>query len=57
MLHYLNQHFPAPSPMPPGGRVVIENVSRRAFLKGSGVGAGLVVAMQVLPFKKAATGA
>jgi isoquinoline 1-oxidoreductase beta subunit len=48
MLHYLNQHF-RPAPLPSAGRVVIENVSRRAFLKGSAAGAGLVVAMQVFP--------
>lgn len=45
MLHYLNQHF-SPSPLPETGRAIIQNVSRRSFLKGA---TGLVVAMQVMP--------
>ncbi|MGI9491212.1 MAG: molybdopterin cofactor-binding domain-containing protein [Geminicoccaceae bacterium] len=52
MLHYLNQHL-APLPQDTGGRAIIENVSRRSFLKGSAAGAGLVVAMQLVPFKAA----
>jgi isoquinoline 1-oxidoreductase beta subunit len=50
MLHYLNKHF-SPSPLPEAGRAIISNVSRRSFLKGA---TGLVVAMQVVPFDKAA---
>lgn len=50
MLHYLNQHL---APLPMAGRAVIENVSRRSFLKGSASGASLVVAMQLLPFDAA----
>jgi isoquinoline 1-oxidoreductase beta subunit len=45
MLHYLNKHFPL-SPLPASGRAIIQNVSRRSFLKGA---TGLVVAMQVMP--------
>ncbi len=52
MLQYLNKHF-SPSPMPLGESVIIQNVSRRAFLKGGVSGAGLVLAMQVLPFNTA----
>ncbi len=36
-----------------GERVLIENVSRRTFLKGTVSGVGLVVAMQLLPFRSA----
>ena len=46
MLHYLNQHF-SPSPLPASGQAIIQNVSRRAFLKGT---TGLVVALQLMPF-------
>jgi isoquinoline 1-oxidoreductase beta subunit len=50
MLQYLTrQHAPAAL----AGRVLIENVSRRSFLKGTVSGAGLVLAMQVLPFRSA----
>jgi isoquinoline 1-oxidoreductase subunit beta len=50
MLQYLiKQHAPAAL----AGRVLIQNVSRRSFLKGTVSGAGLVVAMQVLPFSSA----
>jgi isoquinoline 1-oxidoreductase subunit beta len=50
MLQYLTrQHAPAAL----AGRVLIQNVSRRSFLKGTVSGAGLVVAMQVLPFSSA----
>jgi len=52
MLHYIDQHL-APLPASPAGRALIENVSRRAFLKGSTAGAGLVVAMQLVPFNAA----
>ena len=52
MLHYLNEQL-ARAPMAMGGRVLIENVSRRAFLKGTASGVGLVVAMQLLPFRTA----
>ena len=45
MLHYLNKHF-SPTPLPVSGLAVIQNVSRRSFLKGA---TGLVVAMQVMP--------
>ncbi|MGI9510156.1 MAG: molybdopterin cofactor-binding domain-containing protein, partial [Geminicoccaceae bacterium] len=48
MLHYLNQHL-ATLPKASGERAIIENVSRRGFLKGSAAGVGLVVAMQVVP--------
>ncbi|MDH3664983.1 MAG: molybdopterin-dependent oxidoreductase, partial [Alphaproteobacteria bacterium] len=52
MLHYLNQHL-APSTQALAGRAIIENVSRRSFLKGSATGAGLVVAMQLVPLNAA----
>ncbi len=52
MLHYLNQHL-APMPQAVAGRALIENVSRRSFLKGTAAGGGLVVAMQLLPFNAA----
>jgi isoquinoline 1-oxidoreductase subunit beta len=52
MLHYLSKE-PASACAPAGHRVILENVSRRAFLKGTVSGAGLVVAMQILPFNTA----
>ena len=52
MLHYLNEQL-ARAPMAVGERVLIENVSRRTFLKGTVSGVGLVVAMQLLPFRSA----
>ena len=52
MLHYLEKHL-APLPKALAERAIIENVSRRSFLKGSAGGAGLVVAMQLVPFKSA----
>ena len=52
MLHYLNEQL-ARAPMAVGERVLIENVSRRTFLKGTASGVGLVVAMQLLPFRSA----
>ena len=52
MLHYLNQQL-ARAPIAVGERVLIENVSRRGFLKGTASGVGLVVAMQVVPFSSA----
>ena len=45
MLYNLNQQL-ASALKPAGERVLLENVSRRSFLKGSATGAGLVVAMQ-----------
>ncbi len=50
MLHYLNTQR-APAAL--AERVLIENVSRRSFLKGTASGVGLVVAMQVVPFRSA----
>jgi isoquinoline 1-oxidoreductase beta subunit len=44
MLAHLNLHK-STAPLPTAGRSIIENVSRRSFLKGT---AGFVVAMQVL---------
>jgi isoquinoline 1-oxidoreductase beta subunit len=52
MLHYLNKK-PAPAGEPAAQRVILENVSRRAFLKGTASGVGLVVAMQIVPFNTA----
>jgi len=52
MLHYLSQQL-APAPRPAGERVLLENVSRRAFLKGTASGVGLVVAMQIVPVQGA----
>ncbi len=52
MLHYLSQHL-APLPQAAAERAVIQNVSRRSFLKGTAAGGGLVVAMQLMPFKAA----
>jgi isoquinoline 1-oxidoreductase beta subunit len=50
MLQYLTkQHAPAAL----AERVLIQNVSRRSFLKGTASGAGLVVAMQLVPFNSA----
>ena len=52
MLHYLNEQLAA-APMAIGRAQLIENVSRRAFLAGNRFGVGLVVAMQLLPFRTA----
>jgi isoquinoline 1-oxidoreductase beta subunit len=52
MLHYLKQGI-APAARAVGERVILQNVSRRAFLKGTASGVGLVVAMQVVPFNSA----
>jgi isoquinoline 1-oxidoreductase beta subunit len=52
MLHYLNKHL-APLPAAMAGRALIENVSRRTFLKGTAAGGGLVVALQLVPFSAA----
>jgi isoquinoline 1-oxidoreductase beta subunit len=49
MLHLFEKH-PAVAPLPMAGRVVIENVSRRSFLKGA---TGFVVALQLIPFDRA----
>ena len=52
MLQYLNQQV-APAARLTGQRVILQNVSRRAFLKGTASGVGLVVAMQLVPFNAA----
>ncbi|MGH6885173.1 MAG: molybdopterin cofactor-binding domain-containing protein, partial [Geminicoccales bacterium] len=52
MLHYLSQQL-ARAPKVVAERAFIENVSRRAFLKGTASGVGLVVAMQLVPFRGA----
>jgi isoquinoline 1-oxidoreductase beta subunit len=52
MLQYLKQGI-APTAGAVGERVIVQNVSRRAFLKGTASGVGLVVAMQIVPFKAA----
>jgi isoquinoline 1-oxidoreductase beta subunit len=52
MLHNLNKQL-ASAIQPAGERVLLENVSRRRFLKGTATGAGLVVAMQFVPADKA----
>ena len=52
MLHYISQHL-APLPQAAAERAIIQNVSRRSFLKGTAAGGGLVVAMQLIPFKAA----
>ena len=52
MLHNLNKHLASAIP-PAAERVLIENVSRRSFLKGTASGAGLIVAMQFVPFNAA----
>jgi len=52
MLHNLNKQL-ASAIQPAGERVLLENVSRRSFLKGTASGAGLVVAMQFVPFDSA----
>ncbi len=49
MLHYMKE-YASPAPLPEAGTAVIQNVSRRALLKGA---AGLVVALQVLPLGQA----
>ena len=53
MLHYMNEFAGARRALPPlpaAGRAVIQNVSRRSFLKGA---TGFVVALQVLPLAEA----
>jgi isoquinoline 1-oxidoreductase subunit beta len=52
MLHNLNKQL-ASAIQPAGERVLLENVSRRRFLKGTATGAGFVVAMQLVPFNSA----
>jgi isoquinoline 1-oxidoreductase beta subunit len=52
MLHYLNQAS-APAAMATGERVVLQNVSRRSFLKGTAWGTGAVFAATILPFNAA----
>jgi isoquinoline 1-oxidoreductase subunit beta len=52
MLHNLNKQL-ASAIEPAGERVLLENVSRRRFLKGTATGAGFVVAMQFVPFDSA----
>ena len=52
MLHYLNQSI-APAARTVGERVILQNVSRRAFLKGTAWGTGAVFAATILPFNTA----
>jgi isoquinoline 1-oxidoreductase subunit beta len=52
MLHYLNQSV-APAAKAVGERVVLQNVSRRAFLRGTAWGTGAVFAATILPFNAA----
>jgi isoquinoline 1-oxidoreductase subunit beta len=52
MLHYLSQHT-APASLTGGGRVVLKNMSRRGFLKGTVSGAGALIALYVVPFNTA----
>jgi len=52
MLHYLNQQC-APAAGTLGRRVILENVSRRAFLKRTAWGTGAVIAAHVVPFDAA----
>ncbi len=52
MLHHLSQHL-ATARLPSSGRAIIENVSRRSFLKGTVSGVGLTLALQFVPFKSA----
>jgi isoquinoline 1-oxidoreductase beta subunit len=52
MLHHLNQQL-ARAPIAVGERVLMENISRRGFLKGTASGVGLVVAMQIVPLNGA----
>ena len=52
MLHYLNQGI-APAAKAVGARVVLQNVSRRSFLKGTAWGTGAVFAATILPFNAA----
>ena len=51
MLQYLDKHV-APTGLTVGD-VVLKNVSRRSFLKGTALGTGFVVAMYTLPFREA----
>ena len=52
MLHYLNQSI-APAARAVGERVILQNVSRRSFLKGTAWGTGAVFAATILPFNTA----
>jgi isoquinoline 1-oxidoreductase beta subunit len=52
MLHYLNQSI-APAARAVGERVILQNVSRRTFLKGTAWGTGAVFAATILPFNGA----
>src|SRR5690606_98867 len=52
MLHFLNEQL-ARAPIAMAERALIENVSRRGFLKGTASGVGLVVAMRMVPLEAA----
>jgi isoquinoline 1-oxidoreductase beta subunit len=52
MLHTLSQQL-AQALRPAGEQILLENVSRRSFLKGTASGVGLVVAMQIVPLQGA----
>jgi hypothetical protein len=52
MLQYLNQSI-VPATRAVGERVILQNVSRRAFLKGTAWGTGAVFAATILPFNTA----
>jgi isoquinoline 1-oxidoreductase subunit beta len=52
MLHYLNQSI-APAAKAVGERVILQNVSRRSFLKGTAWGTGAVFAATLVPFNGA----
>ena len=52
MLHYLNREL-APAAKSIGQRVILQNVSRRSFLKGTAWGTGAVIAASVVPLKLA----
>jgi isoquinoline 1-oxidoreductase beta subunit len=52
MLHYLNQSV-APAAKAVGERIILQNVSRRTFLRGTAWGTGAVFAATILPFNVA----
>jgi isoquinoline 1-oxidoreductase subunit beta len=52
MLHYLTQTI-APAARRVSERVILQNVSRRTFLKGTAWGTGAVFAATILPFNTA----
>ncbi len=56
MLRYIEEHATAASQAAPAAgqpAAVVENVSRRGFIKGAGATSGLVLAIQLLPFRDA----